>query len=173
MSNFKNSLKILLSHEGGFVDHPDDQGGPTNMGITQATLSDYLKRQASVQDVKVLDPAIAELIYKKYYWDTLKLDEVDSEKLSTVIFDLSVLRGPRSVIKELQDLLDIKPDGIVGPLTLDAINRANELKTCIDLIHLSQTYFVGICSFNRNQISFLNGWMNRAHSLLLYVLDMK
>ena len=33
-SNFESSLDILLGHEGGYVNHPEDPGGRTNYGIT-------------------------------------------------------------------------------------------------------------------------------------------
>ena len=33
--SFARALKIVLSHEGGYVNHPNDKGGATNQGITQ------------------------------------------------------------------------------------------------------------------------------------------
>ncbi|EMA4431440.1 TPA: glycosyl hydrolase 108 family protein, partial [Enterobacter hormaechei] len=30
-------FNTILGKEGGYVDHPNDKGGPTNWGITQAT----------------------------------------------------------------------------------------------------------------------------------------
>ena len=35
MSNFEKCLEIILHHEGGYVNHPKDQGGETNLGVTK------------------------------------------------------------------------------------------------------------------------------------------
>ena len=33
--NFDECLKMLLHHEGGYVNHPKDPGGETNLGVTK------------------------------------------------------------------------------------------------------------------------------------------
>ena len=54
--NFEACLKFVLQFEGGFVNNPKDPGGPTNLGVTQATLSGFLGRQATIDEVKALTP---------------------------------------------------------------------------------------------------------------------
>ncbi|XDZ70297.1 glycosyl hydrolase 108 family protein [Alphaproteobacteria bacterium LSUCC0744] len=39
--NFDNCMIMLLAHEGGFVDHPDDPGGMTNLGVTKAVYDEF------------------------------------------------------------------------------------------------------------------------------------
>ena len=39
--NFDKSLKILLKHEGGYVNHPKDPGGETNLGVTKRVYEDW------------------------------------------------------------------------------------------------------------------------------------
>lgn len=41
---FKDYFRVLLKHEGGFVNDPDDLGGATNKGITYKTLQAYSKK---------------------------------------------------------------------------------------------------------------------------------
>ena len=41
MSKFKEALEIILHHEGGYVNHPKDPGGETNMGVTKRVYGDF------------------------------------------------------------------------------------------------------------------------------------
>jgi lysozyme family protein len=34
-NNFAEALQALLKHEGGYVNHPSDPGGMTNLGVTK------------------------------------------------------------------------------------------------------------------------------------------
>ena len=42
-STYDEALRRLLAHEGGYVNHPSDPGGPTNFGITLADYRRYRK----------------------------------------------------------------------------------------------------------------------------------
>ncbi len=66
---FPICLPITLAYEGGYVDHPKDPGGATNLGITIKTLSSWLSRPASKAEVKSLTLDKAAPIYRKNYWD--------------------------------------------------------------------------------------------------------
>jgi hypothetical protein len=58
----------ILAREGGFVNHPADRGGPTNFGVTQATLASWRGREATIDDVRSLTIDEARDIYRtKYY----------------------------------------------------------------------------------------------------------
>lgn len=67
--NFTACLDFTLSHEGGYVDHPRDPGGATNMGITHATLARWRRRPVTKADVRALRRDEAARIYKALYWD--------------------------------------------------------------------------------------------------------
>ncbi len=53
-SNFDRALPLVLKHEGGYVDHPRDPGGATNLGVTIGTLSGWLGRKATKAEVRAL-----------------------------------------------------------------------------------------------------------------------
>ena len=89
---FEKALNFIFPHEGGYVNHPSDRGGPTNMGVTQRTLSAYLGRPASIDDVKNLDRATARDIYKTMYWDKIGGDNLDP-KTAMLAFDTAVGSG--------------------------------------------------------------------------------
>lgn len=52
--NFERALKLVLIHERGYNDHPDDSGGATDLGVTIGTLSGVLSRPTTKAEVRVL-----------------------------------------------------------------------------------------------------------------------
>jgi lysozyme family protein len=92
--NFDACLKLVFKWEGGWSDHPEDNGGKTNFGITQARYSEYLK------DIGVKDQSVAKItrdtaakIYKKYYWHEVNGD-FRPLGVDLVLFDFAVNSGP-------------------------------------------------------------------------------
>ena len=92
--NFQASLKMVLKHEGGFVDHPKDPGGATNKGVTRQTYESFLGRPLeSVNElIEIPDEHIQE-IYRIRYWDKVKGDDLPSG-LDFSVFDWGVNSGP-------------------------------------------------------------------------------
>src|SRR6266403_2792356 len=119
MSNFIKAFEFLLRREGGFVNNPLDMGGPTNMGITQGDLAHFYNRPISIEEVKELKPEIAQTFYRLRFWEHMKLDAVESSKIAVVIFDQGVLRGQHRIIQDIQHILGLDPDGIMGPQTIE------------------------------------------------------
>jgi len=52
--NFDKSLEMLLHHEGGFVNHPKDPGGATNLGVTKAVYEKWVGREVSIEEMSTL-----------------------------------------------------------------------------------------------------------------------
>ena len=67
--NFHDSLIMLLKHEGGFVNHPRDPGGMTNLGVTKKVYEEWMGREVSEQEMRDLQPKDVRDLYKKNYWD--------------------------------------------------------------------------------------------------------
>lgn len=91
--NFARSLPHVLAYEGGFVDHPKDPGGATNLGITIGTLSSWLGRPASKAEVRALTRESVAPIYKRDYWDKVGGDQLLSG-VDHAVFDAAVNSGP-------------------------------------------------------------------------------
>ncbi len=123
-SRFEQSLALVLQHEGGFVQHPRDPGGATNLGITRETLSRARGRGAAVDDVRHLTKGEAALIYRRFYWDPVRADEL-SPGLDLAVFDLAVHSGPIKAARMLQAAVGAGADGVVGPLALEAAREAD------------------------------------------------
>lgn len=120
--NWDTCLASVLKHEGGYVDHPKDPGGATNLGVTIGTLSQWLGRKATKAEVKALTVAAVSPIYKRNYWDKVRGDELPSG-LDNATFDFAVNSGPAKSVSVLQSILGVTKDGRMGPETLAAIKQ--------------------------------------------------
>ncbi|MDH2311418.1 glycoside hydrolase family 108 protein [Methylobacterium brachiatum] len=118
-ANFERALALVLVHEGGYVDHPADPGGATNLGVTIGTLSDWLGRPATKAEVKALTKVSVAPIYRRNYWNAVRADELPSG-VDYCVFDFAVNSGKGRAIPSLQRALSVADDGKLGPLTLAA-----------------------------------------------------
>lgn len=125
----------LIRNEGGFVNHPSDPGGATNWGII---LTNWIKwgrdldgdGDIDVEDLKKMSQADAYQIYKKQFWDKIMADQITSQDVANIFFDMYV-NAPGVAVKMMQRALalyfgqSVTVDGVVGPATIKAINGAN------------------------------------------------
>lgn len=163
MADFAKAIEYVLKNEGGYVDDPNDNGGATNLGITQGTLSLWRKKEVTKDDVLHLTEEEAKNIYKSFYWDKLHCGELISQELATVLFDAGVNFGVASAAKKLQRVLKVKDDGIIGPVTLGKINSSNPKELIKGFIKEAQNGYVGIVLNKPSQLAFLHGWISRTH----------
>lgn len=122
--NFEKCLGFMLQFEGGFVNDPKDPGGPTNLGVTQATLSAFLGRQATIAEVKALTPDKVAPIYRFKFWDHVSGDDLPVG-LDLAVYDFGVHSGPSRGVISLQRALKLADDGKLGPVTLAAAQKAD------------------------------------------------
>lgn len=128
------AVSYVFGSEKGYVNRPDtDAGGPTNMGITQKTLSAWRGYKVTVEEVKQLTRKEAYDIYASEYWTPIRGDYLPSG-LDYAMFDSCVTSGPNRTTRMLQTVLvnaglrnadgsAIAIDGIMGAQTLDAVSR--------------------------------------------------
>ncbi len=92
--NFFMALDIVFGSEGKYVNHQNDKGGPTNMGITQSTYNDYCRRhKLPIKNVKNLSKNEVIQIYYNDYWVKLGLNKENDSIKSLILFDTAVLHG--------------------------------------------------------------------------------
>lgn len=113
---FAAALEHVLSHEGGYVDHPRDPGGATNFGITLATLSRFRGRPVTKAEVRALTLDEAKQIYRRNYWDACRCGDLPPQ-LAFMVFDCAVNQGPARAITFLQAAVGTTQDGVMGPKT--------------------------------------------------------
>ena len=134
---FDDIIKVVLKHEGGYVNDPKDPGGETNFGIAKRSHPDV--------DIKNLTEDKAKDIYKEHYWDGNKVESL-SEELRHIYFDMCVNQGKGRAVKILQRAANakgatLKVDGGLGPKTIGAMKgvelqrvRAYRVKYYADLV---------------------------------------
>ncbi len=163
-ANFNACLKIVLEHEGGYVDHPKDPGGATNLGITRRVLAEWRGispwTNLSKQEVRALGLDEAAAIYRARYWDAVAGDQLP-RGLDLVIFDFAVNSGPARAIRYLQAALGTKPDGIVGPATLTAVRDAWQSSGTAKLIGILSARRLGFLKQLNTFPVFGTGWTRR------------
>lgn len=119
--NFDSSLKMLLKHEGGFVNHPKDPGGMTNLGVTKKAWEEYQGRKVTEQEMRDLTPHSVQLFYKTRYWDEVRANELPSG-VDHCVFDACVNSGAVRAAKILQNVVGADVDGKIGPKTLAKVS---------------------------------------------------
>jgi lysozyme family protein len=124
-SNFEVCLAKLLVHEGGYVNHPADPGGETNLGVTKRVWQEWVGHDVSEKEMRNLTPTMVAPLYKRKYWDACRADELISG-LDYCVFDVAVNSGPGRAIKFLQSCVGATPDGGFGSITLALVKKAEE-----------------------------------------------
>lgn len=118
MTDFARALPFILKAEGGYADDPDDPGGATNMGVTQRTYDAWLTALAlEPAPVRQITQGEVAAIYEKNYWAAAHCDRMPWP-LSLIHFDCAVNTGLVAAAKQLQRALELKDDGVLGPVTL-------------------------------------------------------
>ena len=120
--NFDKCLKMLLKHEGGFVNHPRDPGGMTNLGVTKAVYDKWVGKSSTEAEMRALTPDDVAPIYKKNYWDKCKCDDLPAG-LDLCVFDFGVNAGTGRAAKYLQNMAGATADGAIGPNTIKKVNE--------------------------------------------------
>jgi len=155
-SNYDKCLKAILHHEGGYVNHPKDPGGETNLGVTKRVYEEH----GGTKDMKDLTVEDVAPIYKKGYWDKMKGDDLPSG-LDLCVFDFGVNAGPGRSAKYLQTMIGTVADGGIGPNTLKAVDAYVEEhgieKAVENFQEARQGYYEKLSTFD----TFGKGWTRR------------
>ena len=129
--NFQKALDAVLHHEGGFVNHPADPGGMTNLGCTKKVWEEWVGHPVDEKTMRALTPGDVAPLYKRKYWDAVKGDELP-DGVDYIVFDTAINSGPGRAIKFLQGCVGTDMDGALGPKTMAAVQAADPKKLVDD-----------------------------------------
>jgi len=165
-SNYDECLKTILHHEGGYVNHPKDPGGETNLGVTKRVYQEH----GGTKDMKDLLVEDVAPIYKKGYWDRMKGDDLPGG-LDLCVFDFGVNAGPNRAAKFLQKMIGTTVDGGIGPNTLakveEYIRENGEHESVEKYQSMRQEYYEQLSTF----ATFGKGWTRRVEETTKLALD--
>ena len=156
-NNFERSLALVLQHEGGYVHHALDPGGRTNLGVTQRVWENYVGHKVDETEMRSLTKELVAPLYRKEYWDAVHGDQLPSGA-DYLAFDFSVNAGAFRCIKTIQRALNITADGIIGPVTLKAIQDTNAEEFINSFSAAKESFYKGLANFQ----TFGRGWFNRS-----------
>ena len=169
--NWGSCVSKVLIHEGGFVNHPKDPGGITNMGVTKRVYEEWVGHEVSEQDMKDLTEDDVRPIYKKNYWDRVKGDKLP-DGLDMCVFDFGVNAGTGRAAKYLQTMIGTTADGGIGPNTLKALKayvKENGLVETIKQYQANrQDYYESLSTFE----TFGRGWTHRNDDTTEYAIEL-
>lgn len=170
---FERALARLLPIEGGYANDPDDNGGETMYGITEAVARAF----GYTGPMKDIPMETVRIIYRTIYWKPLCLNMVSAcdEELACDLFDTQVNCVPGVAATFLQTALNalnragkswpnIEVDGKMGPATLSALSSvpASDLKFLRKLYDAQRvTHYLKITQRNESQEKFIRSWLNR------------
>lgn len=154
--NFEQSLALVLKHEGGWVDHPRDPGGETNMGVTKKVWEEWTGKPVAPGGMKALTVADVTPLYRQKYWDAIKGDDLP-DGVDYALFDFAVNSGPVRAIRMVQEIVGVTADGVIGPKTLAAIDRQDPRDLAAKICDKRLEFLRG----TKNWPTFGRGWTPR------------
>ena len=158
-NNLKKTTNWILVHEGGYVNHPEDPGGATNMGVTQRTYDAWRRRAGkATQTVRNITFEEVVMIYKDQYWDKVWGDLLP-DGLDYTLYDFAINSGPSRAIEFVQRILgNVAVDGVMGNETYDAIRSKNDIEQLIIDINFERWKWLKRL---RHWKTFGKGWTRR------------
>ena len=154
--NWDKSFEMVLKHEGGFVNHPKDPGGMTNLGVTKAAWEGYIGKSVDEAFMRSLTPEVVKPFYKAMYWDKIKGDQLPNG-VDYAAYDLAVNSGTGRAAKYLQQIAGVTADGVIGPKSLEAIQKCNPEQMVQALCDMRLDFLKRLPTFE----TFGKGWSRR------------
>lgn len=146
-SLFDRAIEIVLEIEGGYVNHPDDPGGETKYGIS--------RRAYPHENIRELTLEQAAALYRRDYWDRCRCGELPWP-LALCVFDSAVNQGVVKAITLLQKAVNVKQDGVIGPVTLLKARQAGQDVSALFMAERA-LHYASLPTFS----TFGRGWMRR------------
>jgi lysozyme family protein len=154
--NFQECLDLVLKSEGGWVNHPSDPGGETNLGVTKRVWEEYVGHP--VESLKNLTKELVAPLYEQKYWRPC-YGEVLPRGLDFLCFSFGVNAGCGRSVKLLQQSLGLVSDGIIGPKVMQKLRESNIADVIKGFSESRREYYKSLKTFP----IFGRGWISRTN----------
>ena len=158
--NWDEALRHILKYEGGYVNHPSDPGGMTNLGVTKRVWEEWTGKPATEADMRALTPEMVGPLYKTRYWDAVRANDLPSG-VDLCVFDCAVNAGVGRASKFLQQAVGVTADGQIGPKTVEATTAKPADEVVAKFCDLREAHYKSLPTF----ATFGKGWMRRLASV--------
>lgn len=161
---FLRAVDVVLKHEGGLSEHPSDPGGITHWGISFRSYPEL-----GEEGIRNLTREQAAEIYYRDFYAKYGYARINDEAVATKVFDMAVNMGPATAHRLLQEALvflgeQVAVDGIIGPQTIGAANRADPGRLLQVLRWQAAERYFRLVEQRPHLRAFLLGWLRRAYS---------
>ena len=154
--NFDKCMEMLLVHEGGYVNHPSDPGGMTNLGVTKKTYDHHHGTDIDEEGMRNLTVQDVMPIHRTSYWERCRCQDLPSG-VDRAVFDWAVNSGPGRSVKALQRAVGAFEDGIIGAQTLMAVTASQPHEIINRIAVHRDSYYRELKHFD----TFGRGWIRR------------
>lgn len=146
--DYATAFSMLIDREGGYHDGRGDPGGETKFGISKRSYPHLNIRDLTIDD--------AWQIYWRDFWSVIRADDLPPW-VRFDLFDAAVNSGPREAVRWLQQALGVADDGIIGPVTLNALRPAQQHATLMVMIGVRLMFMTKL----KNWDEAGRGWARR------------
>ena len=173
MADFSKAFQLVLAHEGGYGNDPDDPGGETYKGVARKIHSkwegwqnvDMRKREpgfpANLERDLQLQESISDF-YRVTFWDKIKGDDIQNQEIAESIFDFGVNAGVATSATLAQLVVKAKTDGVIGPQSIATINAFDPEHFLAAFTVAKIARYVSIVKKRPTSRKYFYGWVLRA-----------
>ncbi len=159
-ATWPTALAAVLKHEGGYVNHPADPGGRTNLGVTQRVWESWTNQPADEAAMRALTPELVAPLYRERYWNAVRADELPPG-VDLAVFDVAVNSGTGRAGKLLQQAVGAAVDGSIGPRTVALATAADPVATIDRICDLRLEFLRALPIWP----TFGKGWSRRVEAV--------
>lgn len=162
MADFSPAFERMIRNEGGYklTDIKGDKGGQTYAGIARTRWPAW-HGWTFVDRGETPPTSLVRDFYRVNFWDKVHGDDLVHQGTAESLFDFAVNAGASTAIKLAQIVAGVTSDGVLGPVSLSAINRLQDDYFRPHYAMAKLARYRDIVTKDRSQMKFLLGWINR------------